>query len=235
MDLYYNIAGLTVKMDSFGTAVERAAAYRIAPVKETDIVIDSKWLEVKEKHPEASDDLGEYMYSGWSFYRHLMNFNGLMLHSSAVVLDGKAYLFAADPGTGKSTHTGKWLEKFGDRAFILNDDKPALRLMDGIWYAYGTPWSGKYDISVNTRAPIAGIAMIERADENELSPFTGAEAIHALLKQVNRPKDMQYRIKLMELLDKLMTMVPIWRFKCNNYAPNAVEISYAAMCGGKKD
>ena len=234
MDLYYKIAGVNIKMDSFGRTVEQAERYRISPCAEVDFTVESNREKYLEKYPFCSDDIAEYMTTGGSFYRQLLNFNGLMLHSSAVVLDGKAYLFAADPGTGKSTHTQKWLDKFGDRAFILNDDKPALRLIDGVWYAYGTPWSGKYDISVNTRAPIAGIAMIERAEINEMEPFAGAEAIHAILKQVNRPKDLQYRVKLMELLDKLMTMVPIWRFKCNNYAPDAVEVSYAAMCGKKE-
>ena len=221
-------------MDSFGMTTDRAAVYMTKPQSVPDIIIDSNWVNVKDRHPEVTDEVGEYLFSGWSFYRQLLNFNGMMLHSSAVVLDGKAYLFSADPGTGKSTHTAKWLETFGERAFILNDDKPALRLIDGVWYAYGTPWSGKNDISVNTRAPIAGIAMIERSDGNKIEPFAGPEAIHAVLKQVNRPKTMQYRIKLMELLDKLMTMVPVWRFSCNNYAPDTVEVSYAAMSQERK-
>ena len=76
----------------------------------------------------------------------------MLLHSSAVVVDGYAYLFSADSGTGKSTHTGLWKQHFGDRAYIINDDKPAIRKVDGEWYVFGTPWSGKTDTSVNPRA-----------------------------------------------------------------------------------
>ena len=229
MEQYYKIAGLTVKMDSFGRTVEQAAPYLCEPCPEPQIEIDSNWPQMKEKYPMWPDDLGEYMATGASFYRHLLDFGGMMLHSSAVVVDGQAYLFTADSGTGKSTHTQLWLKKFGESAFILNDDKPALRLEDDGWYAYGTPWSGKYDISVDTRVPVAGIAVVERGEVNSIEPFGGITAIHAILKQVNRPKAKEYREKLLELLDKLITQVPVWKLRCN-MDPVAAEISYGAMC-----
>ena len=141
-------------------------------------------------------------------------------------------MFTANPGTGKSTHTSLWLQKFGNRAFILNDDKPALRLEDGAWYAYGTPWSGKHDISVNARVPVAGIACLERGEINEIEPFSGRDAVLALLRQCNRPKAAEYRIKLLDLLDKLITQVPVWKLKCN-MDPEAAIVSYEAMSGCK--
>lgn len=228
MEQYYKIAGLTVKMDSFGRTVEQAAPYLCEPCQDPQIVITSNWSEMKQRYPMCSDDVGEYMATGTSFYRQLLDFGGMMLHSSAVVVDGQAYLFTADSGTGKSTHTQLWLKKFGARAFILNDDKPALRLEDDGWYAYGTPWSGKYDISVDTRVPVAGIAVVERGEVNSIEPFGGIAAIHAILKQVNRPKAKEYREKLLELLDKLITQVPVWKLHCN-MDPEAAEVSYSAM------
>ena len=65
------------------------------------------------------------------FYDLLKN-HGFMLHASAVEVDGKAYLFSASSGTGKSTHTKLWQEYFGyDKALIINDDKPALKFEAG--------------------------------------------------------------------------------------------------------
>lgn len=172
--------------------------------------------------------MGEYIFTGMRFYRELLNFNGLMLHSSAVVVDGEAYLFTADCGTGKSTHTALWLRQFGEKAYILNDDKPALRLEDGIWYAYGTPWSGKDDISANKRAKVGGIALLQRSAVNEIVPTGGMEALQVLMKQTNRPKAPERVEKYLELLDKLITAVPIWRLRCN-MEPEAALISYKAM------
>ncbi len=228
MEQYYKVAGLTFKMDTFGITKERAERYRIEPTETLDFELISPWEKVKEQHPQTPDTVGEYLSTGSQFYRHLLDYDGMMLHSSAVVVDGKAYLFSAPCGTGKSTHTGLWLRYFGEKAFILNDDKPALRLENGCWYAYGTPWSGKHDISEDLRIPIAGIAMIRQGATNEIKPMGGIEAVHQIFRQVNRPKGAEFRIKLLELLDRLIQDVPIWDLQCNMEL-EAAEIAYSAM------
>lgn len=232
MALFYRVAELILSMETYGRTMEQSAPYLIPNASHVDIVIESNWSDKKNKYPNLSDSDGEYLATGYSFYKQLLRFYGLMLHSSAIVVDDKAYLFTAPSGTGKSTHTSLWLDLFGDRAFILNDDKPAVRLIDDIWYAFGTPWSGKHDISVNTGVPIAGIAVLERGDKNEIEPFEGKEAVLSILKQVNRPKAAELRIKLLELLDKLITDVPIWKLKCN-MDPEAAIVAYEAMSGEK--
>ena len=230
MERYYNIAGLTVRMDTFGRALQQAQAYEIEPTDKIDIQIESNWQERKRLHPGWPDEICEYMATGGDFYKKLFHFDGIMFHASAVVVDGRAYLFSADPGTGKSTHTKLWLDYFGERAFILNDDKPALRLVDGCWMAYGTPWSGKHDISANIGVPVAGIAMLHRGEENVITPWQGAEVVQAMMRQVNRPREMAYRIKLLEIMDLLIRQIPVWKLNCN-MEPEAVQVSYKAMSG----
>lgn len=232
MEKHYMIAGLRVAMDSFGRTVSQAEPYLINDDIAPDVVVKCNLDKVKASFPKLSDEDCEYLGTGSNFYRHLLDHSGFMLHSSVVVVDGRAYLFSADCGTGKSTHTKLWLEQFGERAYILNDDKPALRLEDGVWYAYGTPWSGKHDISVNARVPVAGIAVLQRGEVNEIAPFGGYDAVYAILQQVNRPKAAELRIKLLELLDKLITQVPIWKLKCN-MEPEAAVVAYEAMSGKK--
>ena len=233
MEQYYKIAGLTVKMDSFGRTLEQAVPYLCEPYESVDVQITSDWKRLQERQPHLSDEDCEYLCTGGSFYNNLLQFGGLLLHSSAVVVDGWAYLFSAPCGTGKSTHTGLWMKAFGDRAHMLNDDKPALRLEDGVWYAYGTPWSGKYDISTNERVPVAGIAMVERCERNWIEPFAGAAAVFALLGQTARPANRDLRGKLLENLDKLMTQVPVWKLHCN-MDPEAATVSYNAMFANKQ-
>lgn len=229
---YYKIAGLTVQMESFGRTVEQAMPYRCEPA-EPDIVICSDWKKLQQSQPHLSDEDCEYMCTGGSFYRQLLSFDGMLLHASAVVVDGWAYLFSAPCGTGKSTHTKLWLQVFGDRATILNDDKPALRFEDGHWYAYGTPWSGKHDISTNSRVRVAGICVLHQAKENSISLFEGAKAIFALMEQTARPPEAEQRQRLMVLLDRLLTQVPVWQMGCNMDS-QAAELSYEAMSGGRK-
>ena len=226
--MYYNIADLTVKIDTFGTAEQRLEKYKCAPTENVDFELISPWENSRYLHPDVTDDVGEYMSLGTLFYEYLLKFEGFMLHSSAVVVDSKAYLFTADSGVGKSTHTALWRELFGENAIILNDDKPALRFNDGKWYAYGTPWSGKNDLSANIKAEVAGIAVLHRASINSIERFYGIEAIGSVLKQVNRPKCEKARAKVLELLDKLISNVPIWNLKCNKEI-EAARVSYEAM------
>ena len=228
---YYRIADLTVAMDSFGRTVKQALPYRIDDVIiEPDIRRTSNYLALKERQPHLSEDACEYLSTGSSFYNQLLRYDGMLLHSSAVVVDGRAYLFTAPCGTGKSTHTKLWLQVFGDRAQILNDDKPALRFVDGKFYAYGTPWSGKNDCSVNLRVPVAGICVLGRGKENHIEPFGGVSAIHAILSQTTRSKNAEFMERMLALLDKLLTYVPVWKLECN-MEPEAAMVSYRAMSG----
>ena len=72
----------------------------------------------------------------------------ILFHGSVVAVDGKGYLFTAVSGTGKSTHTRLWREYLGDRAVMVNDDKPLLKIKDNVT-VYGTPWDGKHHLSSN--------------------------------------------------------------------------------------
>lgn len=230
---YYKIANLTIQMSTFGRTLSQAEPYRCAP-SGPDIIIRSDWQALQKNQPHLSDEDCEYLSTGGSFYRQLLKFDGMLLHASAVVVDGYAYLFSAPCGTGKSTHTKLWLEVFGDRAYILNDDKPALRFEEGVWYAYGTPWSGKYDISANARVPVAGICFLRQARENTIRPFSGPKAIFALLEQTARPAGAAPRLQLMTLLDKLLTNLPVWEMGCN-MRPEAALVSHGAMSQGRKE
>ena len=214
MIYYYRIAGLLVQMETFGKTLKQAQAY-LAEAGTPDVVITSHPEALRAAQPHLSLESCEYLSTGASFYRQLLGFDGLLIHASAVVKDGFAYLFSAPCGTGKSTHTSLWRETFGeDQVVMLNDDKPAIRREDGKWYAYGTPWSGKTDQNTNIRVPLGGVCVLERGEENEIVPFTGAKAAFALLEQTVRPTQGQSREILLELLDDMMAKTPIWKLRC---------------------
>ena len=233
MTKYYKIAGLTVAMDSFGRTKTQAEPYLTEGSDEADIVISADWKALQAAQPHLSDEDSEYLVTGGSFYRQLLNFDGMILHSSAVVRDNKAYLFTAACGTGKSTHTRLWLENFAD-AFILNDDKPALRMENGKFYAYGTPWSGKTDQNRNIRVELGGICVLRRGVENRIAPYTGRNALHDILEQTIRPRDPAMMGKLLDTLGRLLALVPVWRLACN-MKPEAALVSYNAMSGKEKE
>ena len=184
----HKIAGLLIDLGyKYETMTKQAAAYKTDEVCEKpDMSIyipDDYLLEKQKESPILTLDACEYIHTGTAFYSGLLYFGGFMLHSSAVLMDEKAYLFTADSGTGKSTHTSLWKKAFGeDRVQILNDDKPAVRITkDGI-FACGTPWSGKTNLNVNKIVPLAAIGFLERSSENWIERKTGAEVVGKLFK-----------------------------------------------------
>ena len=170
-----------------------------------------------------------YLDSGIQFYRQLLDFDGLMLHASAVELDGRAYLFSGPCGMGKSTHTRLWQEVFGSRAQVFNDDKPALRRIDGRWYAYGTPWCGKDGINQNKKVPLAGICFLKRGQKNEIRRLSNKEAVSSIIWQTT---NRFYKPERMDVMfgnvDRLVREIPVFELK-NLPEQAAARLSYETM------
>lgn len=229
----HKIADLYVGIDyRHPTMTKQAKPYLSEDKPEiVDIVTwasDESIKDLQETYPVFSENDCEYMLTGNGFYSELLHFGGLMIHASAVVYKGGAYLFSADSGTGKSTHTQLWLKAFGDEAKILNDDKPAVRIIDGKAYAYGTPWSGKTDWNLNVRADLKGICFLERAKENTIRRADAGEVVSDLLRQTIRPQKEENMDKLLENMDALLKIVPVYKMGCNMDV-SAAEVSYNAM------
>lgn len=215
----YNICGLPVECDfRFPTMTARAEKYLtddpaapLISVGCSQQTIDS----LRSAEPSLDEDNCEIICTAESFYFQLLLHGGFMLHSSAVVMDGGAYLFSAPSGTGKSTHTELWLKLFGDRARILNDDKPAIMATGSGIIACGTPWSGKSDLNLNLSVPLRGICVLERSPDNFIEPIPADKAVYALLNQTLRPEDGRKMAALLSLVDEVTEKVRIWRMGCN--------------------
>ena len=230
----YNITDLKIDLNVRvdGKTFRQAAEYAKESGGAADMVIDipDKYLSDRQKeNPHLSFDDCEYIWTGFEFCSKLLDVEGFMLHSSAVAYENKAYLFSAPSGTGKSTHTEIWQKVFGsDKAVIINDDKPAIKLENGDFYVYGTPWSGKSDKNLNIRVPLQGICFIERSEKNYIERISTKDATHLILNQTVRPAYKGKMVNLLNLLDKLLVKIPVYRLGCN-MEDEAAFTSYNAM------
>ncbi len=227
----YSICGLKVLMDAGEITTRQAEKYKTdADFTEADITVKPTKEAVADylSRNNTTTEIAEYMVEAGIFYRELLRFDGVFLHASAVVVDGAAYLFSAPCGTGKSTHTAFWLELFGDKAFILNDDKPAIRVMQNGIFVFGTPFSGKHDISVPTSAKLGGICFISRGEKDEIKLMDSTEAFlrmyHASLRKITK----EQLDKEFEILQKIVDTAPVYEMKCTK-SLNAAKIAARAM------
>ena len=176
-----------------------------------------------------------YMESAYQFYLKLVDYDGFYLHSSAVVHDGRAYLFSGPSGVGKSTHTRLWQNTFGEAAYVINDDKPAVRQMDGTWYAYGTPWCGKDGINKNEKAPLAGVCFLKQGSENKIRRLSGFEAMQKILGQTIYKFDEAVKLdRLLKSVEAFIAVIPVYELE-NIPETSAAELSYETMLAGAKE
>ena len=232
--MIYRIADLMVEIPAAGGIAPRCLGYLTDEQGKADITIHDELYNVKQ-YPNLSEEDNVYLQSGFQFYRQLLAFDGMMLHASAVALDGKAYLFSGPCGVGKSTHTNLWCSHFGDKVKLFNDDKPALRRIDGRWYAYGTPWCGKNGININMKVPLAGICFLKQSDKNEIQRLDSKTALAKVLAQTTyRLKDPLQMQQMLTIVESLIKEIPIYQL-CNKPETAAAELSYRVMNKGSEE
>ena len=186
-------------------------------------------------HPELTLTDFEYLFTGVAFSDRLTYLGGLVLHGSSMAFDGEGVVFSAPSGTGKSTHTGLWREKYGDRVVVLNDDKPAIRFNDrGRPIVYGTPWSGKTDMNCNAHAPLRGIVFLQRGAENAIRRLSVTEALLYMNRELQRPyHDAALGERLLDTATRLLQAVPAYLMNCT-ISDEAVELVRTTLGLGKE-
>lgn len=229
----YKLADVVVEIDSLYDEVHKM----LRGYEETTGEAASIHVCTREKDIEAEADQLESFPLPYletlAVYRQISSqmvaHKVLLMHGSVVAVDGKAYMFTAASGTGKSTHTRLWRQLFGERAVMINDDKPLVRVHEkGYPEVYGTPWDGKHRLSTNTSAPLCAICILERGKENYIEPVSIQDAYPMLLQQTYRPSQPMDLLQVMELLERICNGLKIYRLKCNMDI-SAAEVAYEGM------
>ena len=218
----YCVDYLTDREPEFFVSVEREALLREQRL--LDIEADEEGL----KRRKFSDMFLERSVIQRRVAEALIGEDALMLHGSTVAVDGQAYLFTAPCGTGKSTHTRLWREVFGDRAVMVNDDKPFLKITDGAVIACGSPWTGKHGLGSNVSFPLKGICILSRGSENKIWPLCPDDAGDFLRSQCFVPEDSEQAGCVLEMLERLIRMIPLWQMECTK-EPEAAITAFQAM------
>lgn len=172
----------------------------------------------------------------------LLEENIILFHSSAIEIDGKAYLFTAPSGTGKSTHTRLWRERFGNRVTMINDDKPLIYIPEkqfngkkrnDVIKVFGTPYAGKEGLQTNISAPVSAIVILSQAKENTIEKLDARRAYPMLLNQTYRRNDRSGMMKTLELVGQL-SKLPIYSFGCT-ISEEAVMLAYHTIVKPKEE
>ena len=146
--------------------------------------------------------------------KRVLKEDGLILHSSFVCKDGKAILFTAPSGTGKSTQADLWMKYKGTRT--INGDRTLVRYQDGKWWACGWPICGSSEICFNESYPLEAIIVLHQSKENVGHRIHGFEVVRNLLREttVNR-WNLSFYDRMIELLEQMEREIPVYDYSCD--------------------
>lgn len=138
---------------------------------------------------------------------------GFILHCSYIERNGKAVLFTAPSGTGKSTQAALW-EKFRG-VEVINGDKAAVRVTEDGIFACGIPFAGSSGICKNRTLPLAAIVYLSQAQENSIHRLTGFEAFRAIWEgcSINTWDSEDIRL-VSEAVQRVLGSVPVFHLAC---------------------
>ena len=178
----------------------------------------------------SPDDYREELAVYRKIAEKMPDYDTFLFHGSAIAVDGQCYLFTAKSGTGKSTHTALWRRLFGERAVMVNDDKPLIAVRENGVIVYGTPYNGKHRLGANISAPLRALCILTRDTVNHIERISKPEAYAMLLQQTYRPQNPAQLAKTLRLTDRLAELTPLYRLGCN-MDPEAAQVAYNGMKG----
>lgn len=175
------------------------------------ISCEAKTFLTQRSHSILMDT--RYMWNTIALPQLLLGHGVIMLHASFVEYKGKAILFSAPCGTGKSTQADLWARYCG--AEIINGDKAAVLVEDGKAFACGLPFCGTSGICHNRTLPLGAIVMLRQATVNEAELLNGVGALQGILSNIYLDflADGE-AVVCADLLDKILSVVPVYELRC---------------------
>ncbi len=201
-------------------------------VDQNDIIFEkNKCIEESEYENIPYQNFPDEYLETTAIYRKiaqvLPKYNAIIFHGSAVAVENKAYIFTAKSGTGKTTHTLLWLKNIKN-SFIVNGDKPIIRIFDNGIKVCGTPWCGKENLGANVQIPLSSICILNRGETNTIEKITFNDAISMLIGQTYCSPDTEILTETLKTLEKITNNVTLYKLYCN-MEDDASLVAFKAM------
>lgn len=145
---------------------------------------------------------------------HLIARNqGFIFHCSYIDHNGRAILFTAPSGTGKSTQADLWAKYRGTE--IINGDRAAIRLAEGKLLAEGIPFAGSSQYCKNRSLPIKAIVYLGQAPKTTIRKLQGYEAFSKIWEGVSvNTWDREDLERVSAVVQKVAAEIPIYHMPC---------------------
>lgn len=221
----------------FVVSVDGETVYRAFPMGNIPGAL-TKYLPADTSHSETYFTArsfpvmmdNRFMWSSISLAQLMLAKNAFFLHSSFIDVGGKAILFSAASGVGKSTQASLWQKH--RNAEIINGDKSGVLVENGV-YACGVPFCGTSGICKNRVLPLGAIVLLSQAEINSIRRITGVEALQSVLQNVHldflAPEE---KCRCIDLIIELLSSVPVFALGCTPDEEAVITLENELRSGG---
>ena len=205
-----NIEINTLSTGTYGYCID----YLTSDKQDIDISITKEDVDQLIKADQrASQFINEAYLESIAVYQkiveEMLSYKCFMMHGAVVAIDNAAWMFSAKSKTGKTTHVKKWLKHING-AYIVNGDKPLIKIQHDQVYACGTPWCGKERLGRNTMVPLKAVVFLERSESNSIQKLTFSNSFLYLLQHVYIPSNPEKAKETLQLLQMLEDKVSFY-------------------------
>ena len=209
--LKIKIANKVIEINTFNETTKKYCLSFLSE-EEPDYTITMTKEDLENEASNSSDGKVYVNEEISALYRKIADLlvedNIIVFHSSAISVDGSAFLITARSGVGKSTHSRNLKRYIGDNFKYINDDKPLLKVNDNDAIVYSSPWNGKERKGNNISSPLKAILFLNRGETNTYRKIVNKEEIYIkMLSQIYLPKEKSKREKALKIADKLLKNV----------------------------
>ena len=217
MTFTVNLSGIPLQISAFFSETIRYFRFFVSDNSYTPelVSVPEKLFEQlkREKNQTTLEPADEYYLLHFVVSNALLPYRRCLFHGTAFLWQGKAWLFSAPSGTGKTTQFRQWRSLYRDEVRILNGDKPILEFTDsGQIMVHPSPWKGKERWGGMQKAPLGGIIYLQQGKENKITRMKPQEAVIPIYKQfLFLPETGEAIHAVCRLEDTLLRNIPVWK------------------------
>lgn len=226
MKLLIQLAGITFELNTIYGNIWYFCKDFLTDNEKPDFIItlsqkeiDKEWerISITENNDDSLRQRSMYpILERKAFFRKIVDIlssrSVLLMHGSVISNGKAAYMFTAPSGTGKTTRAHLFIENHPDY-YILNGDKPLVKVEDDRVVVYGSPWKGKECEGVNANAPLKAIFLLVRSDHTKITELKVCDAFGFLTTQTCIPANSKQTQNMLHLIEELEGKTKIFLFE----------------------
>lgn len=173
-------------------------------------------------NPRFMEELGTPFFHAYRFiFLYLAQQHGMYaIHSVSVNYRGKAWLFSASSGTGKSTHANLWKELY--QTTTINGDLNLLAIDDSGPVIHGIPWCGTSETFDKSTYPLGGITLLRQSERDAIAELSPDRKILLVMQRFISPVWTEQQLKdSLQFAQRLSRQILICQLQCTKNASAA--------------